>query len=208
MTYDIRPMGDRALLVTTPNPASLATAIGALKLVGVIEAVPAAETVLVRFDSHCDRNNLRRIINNLDDTAMTVEASTHVVIPVTYDGEDLDDVANACGIDVADVIAIHCAATYTVAFCGFAPGFAYLSGLDPRLTVSRMRTPRPHVPAGAVAIADQWSAVYPRDSPGGWRLLGTTTMSLFDLDRPQPATLKPGDTVHFTPTAPAPGPTA
>jgi len=199
MTYDIRPMGDRALLVTTSNPASLATAIRGLNLAGVIEAVPAAETVLVRFDSHCDRNDLRRIINNLDDTATTIGASTHVVIPVTYNGEDLDAVADLCGLDVADVIALHCGAVYTVAFCGFAPGFAYLSGLDPRLTVSRMSSPRPRVSAGAVAIADQWSAVYPRESPGGWRLLGTTTMSLFDLNRAQPAVLKPGDTVQFTP---------
>jgi KipI family sensor histidine kinase inhibitor len=198
MTYDIRPMGDRALLVAAKNPAGLANAIGALRLAGVLEAVPAAETVLIRFDATCNRADLCRSINDIDDTAMTIGASTHVVIPVTYDGEDLDDVANACGIDVADVIAIHCAATYTVAFCGFAPGFAYLSGLDPRLTVSRMSTPRPRVPAGAVAIADRWSAVYPRESPGGWRLLGTTTMSLFDLSRTQPAALKPGDTVQFT----------
>ncbi len=199
MTYDIRPMGDRALLVTTPNPASLATAICGLRLDGVTEAVPAAETVLIRFDPTCNRSNLRRAINELDDLPATTNSRTHVVIPVTYDGEDLDDVANACGIDVAEVIAIHCAPTYTVAFCGFAPGFAYLSGLDPRLTVSRMSTPRPRVRAGAVAIADRWSAVYPRASPGGWRLLGTTTMSLFDLSRTQPAALKPGDTVQFTP---------
>lgn len=198
MTYDIRPMGDRALLVAAQNPAGLANAIGALRLAGVLEAVPATETVLIRFDATCDRSNLRRAINELDDLPATTNSGTHVVIPVTYDGEDLNDVAEFCGLNVEDVISIHSAATYCVAFCGFAPGFAYLSGIDPRLTIPRLHTPRPIVQAGAVAIADRWSAVYPRESPGGWRLIGTTTMPLFDLARAQPAALKPGDTVQFT----------
>ena len=208
MTLDIRSMGDRALLVATQHPARLAASIESLSIVGVIEAVPADETVLVRFDSNCDRKSLQRTINDIDDAASSTTDTTHVVIPVTYDGEDLGDVASMCGLDIADVIAIHSATLYTVAFCGFAPGFAYLRGLDSRLTMPRLNTPRVRVPAGAVAIADQWSAVYPRESPGGWRLLGTTTMSLFDLTRPQPATLKPGDTVQFTPISPVAGSTA
>jgi len=200
MIDDIRPMGDRALLLTVEHPADVAARICDLNIAGLIEAIPAAATVLVRFDTSCDRTSLRQTLSELDDVASLHQSSTHIVIPVTYDGEDLADVAALCGLSAEEVIRIHSDALYTVAFCGFAPGFAYLRGLDPRLITSRLSSPRPRVPAGAVAIADTWSAVYPRESPGGWRLLGTTAATLFDLSRPQPAMLQPGDTVQFTPT--------
>ena len=97
------------------------------------------------------------------------------------------------------VVAAHAAATYTVAFCGFAPGFAYLTGLPAALRLPRRATPRPRVPAGSVAIAGELSAVYPTASPGGWHLLGRTDVALFDVDRDPPALLTPGTIVRFEP---------
>ena len=202
MINDIRPMGDRALLLAAKHPAGVAATVTDLNFPGVIEAVPAAETVLVSFDSTCDRTRLQRAISEFDDIAAASKTNAHIVIPVTYDGVDLRDVAELNNLTIAEVIQIHSSATYTVAFCGFAPGFAYLQGLDDRLVTPRLSTPRPRVPAGAVAIADKWSAVYPRESPGGWRLLGHTTTQLFDLNAERPALLAPGDTVGFTVAAP------
>jgi KipI family sensor histidine kinase inhibitor len=120
-----------------------------------------------------------------------------VEIPVLYDGPDLDEVAALTGLSRDEVIALHAGATYTVAFLGFAPGFAYLVGLDPRLEVSRRAEPRVRVPAGAVAIAGPYSGVYPRESPGGWRLLGSADVAMFDPGRTPPALLAPGDRVRF-----------
>ena len=106
-----------------------------------------------------------------------------VVVPVRYDGEDLQSVADSAGLDVDEVMAIHSVAEYVVAFCGFAPGFGYLRGLDRRLHLPRRPTPRTRVPAGSVAIAAEYTAVYPRPSPGGWHLLGSTDLVMFDPDR-------------------------
>ncbi len=120
-----------------------------------------------------------------------------MTLPVVYDGDDLATVAEyaACAID--DVVRRHLAGEYTVAFCGFAPGFAYLTGLDERLHVPRRASPRTAVPAGSVAIAGEYTAAYPRPSPGGWQLLGHTTATLWDTDRPDPALLVPGTRVRF-----------
>jgi KipI family sensor histidine kinase inhibitor len=133
-----------------------------------------------------------------DDDAVGDE----VVIPVRYDGADLAAVAAATGLTVGEVVAAHCGATYRVAFCGFAPGFGYLTGLPERLHVPRRSTPRTRVPAGAVAIAAGYAAVYPRPSPGGWHLLGSTDLVLFDPDRQPPALLAPGNVVRFESTGP------
>ena len=97
-----------------------------------------------------------------------------------------------------ELIRRHASATYTVAFCGFSPGFAYLRGLDPALHLPRRPTPRTKVPAGSVAIAAGYSCVYPTSSPGGWHLLGRSDVRVFDVDRPEPALLRPGMTVSFT----------
>jgi KipI family sensor histidine kinase inhibitor len=120
-----------------------------------------------------------------------------VLLPVRYDGPDLDEVAALTGLSPQEVAARHLAGRYTVAFGGFMPGFAYLTGLDPALRVPRRDSPRPRVPAGAVAVAGDLAAVYPAATPGGWRLLGTCDTPLFDVDRTPPALLTPGTPVRF-----------
>ena len=120
-----------------------------------------------------------------------------VQIDVRYDGEDLDDVARILGIPVTEVIDVHTASTWTVAFGGFAPGFGYLVTDHSRLVVPRRESPRTLVPAGAVGLAGEFSGIYPRESPGGWQLIGTTDAPLWDTDREPPALLTPGTTVRF-----------
>lgn len=128
-----------------------------------------------------------------------VMPSDVVELPVVYDGADLAEVAALTGLTVDAVVERHAGATYTVAFGGFMPGFAYLVGLDPTLRVPRRATPRERVPAGAVAIADEFTAVYPAATPGGWRLLGRCDVPLFDVTRTPPALLTPGSRVRFVP---------
>lgn len=135
------------------------------------------------------------------DTDGTPEETTHTIeIPVRYGGafgEDLDAAAAELGIAADTLISRHCAAVYTVAMIGFAPGFPYLSGLDPFLALPRLATPRTRVPAGSVAIGGAQTGIYPRESPGGWRLLGRTPLRLFDPQRASPSLLAPGDRVRF-----------
>jgi KipI family sensor histidine kinase inhibitor len=134
------------------------------------------------------------------DAIADAAAGPLVEIPVTYDGEDLADVGLRAGCCVEEVVARHAGAEYRVAFCGFAPGFAYLRGLDARLVLPRRDVPRPRVPAGSVAIAAEYSAVYPGSSPGGWHLLGTTRLTMWDpRDAAAPARLVPGMRVRFVP---------
>ncbi|GAA3986318.1 allophanate hydrolase subunit 1 [Allokutzneria multivorans] len=164
----------------------------------LVELVPAATTLLVRFD---------RALTTMDKAVEHVAALEHstvdgndlgeVVIPVRYDGEDLADVASRAGMTEAEVIERHARARYTVAFCGFAPGFGYLTGLDRALWLPRRETPRTRVPAGSIALADQYAGVYPRSSPGGWHILGSTDLAVWDVDRDPPALLVPGTPVRF-----------
>ena len=118
-----------------------------------------------------------------------------VEIPVVYDGPDLETVAASWGCEVEEVVARHRATEFVSAFCGFAPGFAYLSGLD--ASVPRLATPRTRVPAGSVALAGAWCGVYPVASPGGWQIIGHTDAELWDPGREQPALLAPGTRVRF-----------
>ena len=131
--------------------------------------------------------------------AMHGRQSHTVTIPVHYDGDDLEAVGRATGSTIDEVIALHSGARYEVAFCGFAPGFGYLRGLPAELHLPRRDTPRTRVPGGSVAIASEYSAVYPRASPGGWHLLGSTDLVLFDPLREPPALLSPGVVVEFEP---------
>lgn len=199
-----RLAGERALLLEAPEDAALGTANGVRRLaatgdVAVVDVVPGAETVLVVAASKEGLGRLITMLDEFDAEASQPDPERVVVeVPVRYDGADLAAVAEATGLSVAEVVRLHGDATYQAAFTGFAPGFAYLTGLDPALHLPRRSTFRPSVPAGAVAIADRYTAVYPTASPGGWHLLGTSTVKMFDQRRRPPARVAPGDWVRFT----------
>jgi KipI family sensor histidine kinase inhibitor len=134
------------------------------------------------------------------ETAPTLGSATsarQVEVPVVYDGPDLDEVARLTGLSRDEVVAAHQSTDWRVGFGGFAPGFAYLVGGDPRLRVPRREDPRPRVAAGSVALAGEFSGIYPQDSPGGWQLIGTTDLVLWDAERTPPALLEPGTRVRF-----------
>ncbi|WP_344835302.1 allophanate hydrolase subunit 1 [Actinocorallia longicatena] len=191
---EIRRAGDRALLVETPVPHAFDAAVRAAGLPGVEEVVPGASTVLVVASGPLDA--LERALRGLSAGEFTGSGEL-VEIPVVYDGEDLAEVAGLTGLTVDEVAARHCGAEYTVAYLGFSPGFGYLTGGV--LDVPRRETPRTRVPAGSVAVAGPYTAVYPSASPGGWRLLGRTPLTLWDVDRDPPSLLSPGTRVRFQP---------
>lgn len=171
---------------------------------GVRELVPAARTVLLRFDpSLTTVGALAADLAGRPLSAAVAADGPLVEVPVCYDGADLDEVASLCGLDAAEVVRRHTAAPWTVAFTGFAPGFAYLSGGDPALDVPRRSEPRTSIPAGSVGLAGPFSGVYPRASPGGWQLLGRTGLALWDLRRAEPALLSPGMRVQFVDAGPS-----
>ncbi|HEU5005953.1 MAG TPA: allophanate hydrolase subunit 1 [Jatrophihabitantaceae bacterium] len=197
----VRSYGDAAVLVEPGDPtAVLALCDAASVLDGVLEVIPAARTLLVRFDPGvATGTTLRAALEGAltADHPGRPEVQGTVELAVHYDGADLDAVADEVGCTVAALIERHAAAEYTVAFCGFSPGFAYLTGLEPALHVPRLASPRTSVPAGSVAIAGGFTGIYPRSSPGGWRLLGRTDAALWDLGRTPPALLVPGTRVRF-----------
>lgn len=190
----LRRCGTDALLVEVDSLTEVAAVRAALQgLDGIEELVPAARTVLVK-------GALQEVRNALKDIDLTRAPATHpseITIPVTYDGPDLDLVAKTAGITAEDVVKLHTNATYEVAFCGFAPGFGYLTGLPESLRQPRLDSPRTKVPAGSVGIAGEFTAAYPRATPGGWRLIGRTEITLFDARAEPPALLQPGDLVRF-----------
>ncbi|OBG35299.1 allophanate hydrolase [Mycobacterium alsense] len=195
--------GDRALMLQCRGTAEVlawADALRAAALPGVVDIVPAARTVLVKLESPRHQGVIRRRLRNMrvraDDTA-PAERRADVVIDVVYDGPDLAEVAELTGLSTAQVINAHTATPWRVGFSGFAPGFAYLVDGDPRLRVPRRPEPRTSVPAGSVGLAGEFSAIYPRRSPGGWRLIGHTDAALWDLARPNPALLTRGMWVQF-----------
>ena len=120
-------------------------------------------------------------------------------VAVAYDGPDLEDIARLAGLSVGEIVTLHSSVEYTVAFIGFQPGFPYLVGLPPELVMPRLETPRARVPAGSVAIAGEYTGIYPSATPGGWRLIGRTDVRLFDVSSESPALLSPGDRVRFVP---------
>ncbi len=195
---NLLPYGPRAVLVefdSLEQVMAAATAWRAADLPGVIDVVPAARTVLVQHDGRLDPSSL------VAPTELVTRAAAVLVeVRVRYDGDDLAAVAETTGLSVDDVIALHTGTEYTCAFCGFMPGFAYLVGLDERLVLPRLATPRTRVPAGSVAIASTFTAVYPGESPGGWHLLGRTDLAMWAADREPPATLPPGTRVRFVAT--------
>jgi KipI family sensor histidine kinase inhibitor len=196
------PYGDTGLLVDTDGDVDLVSLRAAIiGSPGVVDAVPAARTLLVEFDpARTTSDRLERDLATAYVQVAQDRPGELIRIGVTYDGADLGDVADAAGLTVAQVIERHVAPTYTVAFCGFAPGFAYLTGLDPKLHAPRLVQPRTSVPAGSVGVAGEFTGIYPRSSPGGWRLLGRTDAALWDVERDPPALLQPGAAVRFEPS--------
>jgi KipI family sensor histidine kinase inhibitor len=160
------------------------------------EIVPGARTVLL--DGLDDPDATAELVRGwAPPPPAGVAARPLVTVPVVYDGPDLIDVAERWGVSVPSAVARLAGAELRVAFCGFAPGFAYLSGLPAEWSVPRLDTPRASVPAGAVGLAGPYVGIYPTRSPGGWRLVGRTDVSLFDVHRDPPALLAPGTRVRL-----------
>lgn len=178
---------------------SLHAQLQAHPLDGQLDVLAAAETVLVTAASPAAARGFAARLRRMDLGTVGDADATLVIIDTVYDGEDLACVAELTGLGADGVISAHSEQTWTAAFGGFAPGFAYLVGETQALTVPRRSTPRSAVPAGSVALADTYSAVYPRASPGGWQLIGRTTAPMWDLGRDQPALVQPGNRVRFRP---------
>lgn len=188
-------MGEDALLVEVDDSdQALSLALWAREHLDAREVVPAARSVLLDGVADPAATTVRLV--DWRPGAAT-PAGELVEIPTGYDGADLEDVAALWGCSVAEVVERHTALEFRVAFCGFAPGFAYLAGLPAAWAVSRLPEPRTRVPAGSVGLADAWCGVYPTASPGGWRLLGRTDAPLWDVSRAHPALLSPGTRVRF-----------
>ena len=216
----IEAMGDRALLIqcgeaidaaTNAQALAIARAVESAKLAGIIDIAPAYASVCVRYDplawaaqtpapfAHL-AERLRTLVDNATNQAIGDAGS--VEIPVTYGGEsgpDLADVAAHACLTIDEVVARHSGVEYRVAMLGFTPGFPYLLGLDASLHMPRRATPRTRVPAGSVAIGGAQAGVYPRETPGGWHLIGRTALNLFDPAHDPPARLAPGMRVKFRP---------
>lgn len=212
----VRPMGRRALLLEVASAervaawhAELLRRRAAGRLPAGLEIVPAARTVLL--DGLDDPRALAAELSGLRVPQVAADEGPLVEVSVVYDGADLAEVADIWGVTVAEAVRLHAEPEYRVAFCGFSPGFGYLTGLPRRLAVPRLATPRTTVPAGSVAVAGPYTGVYPQPSPGGWRLLGRTDLALWDPQRRPAALLAPGVRVRFRPVGEeraAPGPAA
>jgi len=204
----VRTVGRAGILLEVSDPPAVATAarrVAASHGATLLEVVPGAASVLILAASAADAGLLRAHIGELlsgDRSAGYGSgdqgAGETLVIPVRYDGADLAALGAETGLGAEGVVAAHSAATYRGRFSGFAPGFCYLEGLPESLRVPRLAEPRPVVPAGSVAVADRYSAVYPRATPGGWRLLGRTDARLWDSGRHPPALVRPGTIVRFS----------
>jgi KipI family sensor histidine kinase inhibitor len=195
VSFEIRQAGDRGALIEVPDNASAVRLAGALRAErsDLVDVVVGHTTVLVTWEAEAVD------IGNVVIPPGPEPAGRLVEIPVVYDGPDLAEVAGLTGLSPEAVIARHTGAEHVAAFLGFQPGFAYLTGGDEALHVPRREVPRTQVRGGTVAIAGPYSGVYPRDSPGGWRLLGSTATVMFDPAREPPALLAPGDRVRFVP---------
>ncbi|MDQ0754687.1 5-oxoprolinase/urea amidolyase family protein [Arthrobacter sp. B3I4] len=198
----VRAVGTRAVLAElggTQDVMALQALLLEQPLPGQLDVLAAAETVLVTADSPAAARRIAAQLPQLDLAAPVRHDGGLVVIDAVYDGEDLAEVAELTGLGIEGVIAAHSGQLWTVAFAGFAPGFGYMVGENEALNVPRRSSPRTAVPAGSVALAGNYSAVYPRRSPGGWQLIGHTRARMWDLDREQPALAVPGQRVQFRP---------
>jgi KipI family sensor histidine kinase inhibitor len=199
--------GDQALLLEFDSTAEVLAWTDAVRqagLLGVLDVVAASRTVLIKLAGPRyqapTRQRLAKLRPAPDALLQAAPATADVELDVVYDGEDLDEVARLTGLTADQVVAAHTGTLWRVGFGGFAPGFAYLVGGDTGLEVPRRTEPRTKVPVGSVGLAGEFSGVYPRESPGGWQLIGRTskhTAKLWDVDRDPPALLMPGMWVRF-----------
>ncbi|MBX3379277.1 MAG: 5-oxoprolinase subunit PxpB [Phycisphaeraceae bacterium] len=175
------------------------------RLEEIVDLTPAFHTLLIRFDPRADltqvESRVRMLMNSIHDSRNR-NSSRLIEIPVCYElgfAPDLEVVAAHCNLSVADIVSRHAAAEYCVAFIGFTPGFAYLTGLPKSLHAPRLERPRVRVPSGSVGIAGDQTGIYPRETPGGWKLIGRSPLRMFDASKPSPSLLAAGDRVRFKP---------
>ena len=212
----VAPLGDAAVVVelgdrldahTSGRAARLAVALSEAPLVGFVDAVPAMASVLVRYDPLAAAydevvSGVASVAGSRDEDTTRAAAPRRVILPACYDGDlgpDLDDLAAATGLDRDEVVALHAGADYRVHMIGFLPGFAYMGAVAPALRRARRPTPRVRVPARAVAVAGELTAVYPVASPGGWHVLASVPVDMFSPHAEPPCLLASGDTVRFEP---------
>jgi KipI family sensor histidine kinase inhibitor len=194
----VRAVGADALLLEVDDPAAWFAELTRRRDAGelvVVDIVPGARTVLL--DGLADPAAAAELLRGWSAPPSVVTGGREVEIPVVFDGPDLADVAQRWGVEPAEVALRLAGTPLHVAFCGFAPGFAYLAGLPEELAVPRLPTPRSRIAAGSVGLADQYAGIYPSASPGGWRLVGRTDVTLFDPTRTPPALLVPGTRVRL-----------
>jgi KipI family sensor histidine kinase inhibitor len=197
----VLPSGTTALLVELDDLEEVLGLYAALQHNmpdGVVDVVPAARTLLVVTDPGV--TSLSSVAHAIQRTAPRedrIDSGEMLEIPVTYDGEDLEEAAQLLGCDAEELVRRHTAEQWTVAFCGFMPGFGYLISKGWRVQVPRRSSPRKKVPSGSVALAGEFSGVYPRESPGGWQLIGRSSLVMFDPSREPAALFRPGTPVRF-----------
>lgn len=196
----VLPCGRDAVLLEFADGGealSYAAGLAAAPVAGVVEVVPGARTVLLRGADPAVMPAVVAAARGVVPRSATQTAPREVRIAVVYDGEDLPAVADLLGMRVPAMVARHGELTWTVAFCGFAPGFAYLTCPDAGWKVPRRDIPRTRVPAGSVGLAGEYCGCYPQPSPGGWQLIGRTDAVLWDAAADPPALLTPGTRVRF-----------
>lgn len=200
---EILPSGSTAILVELDDLDAVLALYAALSEsppAGVVDIVPAARTVLLIIDPEVtDLGTVATAVRGVKPRPGLRGTGESVEIPVIYDGEDLADVGEILGCSAEEVVERHSGTAWTVAFCGFAPGFGYMTAEEGEWAIPRRSAPRTKVPAGSVALAGEFSGLYPRQSPGGWQLIGHTTVAAFDIDREPAALLRPGVQVRFVP---------
>jgi KipI family sensor histidine kinase inhibitor len=195
------PSGTTALLVELDDLDEVLGLYAALEQdlpTGVVDVVPAARTLLVVTDPKvASLSSVSQAIQGATPREDRLSSTELVEVPVTYDGEDLEEAARLLDCDAGELVRRHTSEEWTVAFCGFMPGFGYLASKGWQVEVPRRSSPRKKVPPGSVALAGEFSGVYPRESPGGWQLIGRTSLAMFDPSRDPAALLRPGNRVRF-----------
>lgn len=204
--YSIVPLNETAALVSfgssidvnvNEKVISLHWALSKSQFEGFIESVPAYSSLAIFYHRPAHFDTVREFLEELKISEESVRSTESVVVPVLYDGDDLEFVAQQHHLSMDQVISIHTSISYRVFMLGFLPGFPYMGTVDDRIATARRSSPRTVVPAGSVGIAGKQTGIYPQSSPGGWQLVGRTPLKIFDAKKESPCLLKPGDLVKF-----------